>query len=228
MNKIVSNFYLIRLNGEPVYVGYTNRTIKQRFSEHKKDKDFGDAEPTVESLGKLEYDFTLDEALIDNYAKEVSVRETELILAHGTKDTVWQKGTGENIGGQTWANVKYFIRTNRDNPKFRGLSEEDILDYLEISDKVYRYIGSFVSHMKDPVSVYMQHFVSNMDDPVSIYMKNFVNHMDDPIAIYLKNFVRNMDDPVAKYMKNFVNNMDDPVSIYMKSFVSHMKKPIDN
>lgn len=92
MNKIVSRFYLIRLSGEPVYVGYTNRTIKQRFSEHKHDKDFGDIEPTVESLGKLEYDFTWDMDLINQYAREVSDRETELIEEYGTQDSVLQKG----------------------------------------------------------------------------------------------------------------------------------------
>ena len=126
MNKIVSNFYLIRLDSEPVYVGYTNRPINTRFKEHLRDKDFGDTEPTVESLGSLEYDFTWDEELINSYAKEVSARETELILEYNTQDSVWQKGTSRSLGGQTWANVKYFIRNNRDNPKFRGLPEDAI------------------------------------------------------------------------------------------------------
>ena len=72
MNKIISNFYLIRLDGEPVYVGYTNRPIKQRFSEHKHDKDFGEGEVTLDNLGMLKYDFTWDMEIINSYATEVS------------------------------------------------------------------------------------------------------------------------------------------------------------
>lgn len=226
MNKIISNFYLIRVNGEPVYVGYTNRPIKRRLNEHKKDKDFGDTEPTVEKLGELSYEFTWDYDLINSYANEVSDKETELILEYGTQDSIWQKGASGNLGGQTWSNVKSFVRTNRDNPKFEGLSEEDILSYLETSDKVSRYMMGFVSSMDDPVAIYMKSFVSNMEDSVATYMKNFVNDMDDLVATYMKNFVRTMDDPVATYMRGFVAHMDDPVSIYMKGFVGNMDDPV--
>ena len=226
MNKIVSNFYLIKVEGEPSYVGYTNRPVKTRLGEHLRDKDFGDDLVELESLGSLEYDFTWDENLINSYAKEVSDRETELILEYDTKDTIWQKGTSGNLGGQTWANVKYFIRTNRDNPKFRGLPEEAILAYLETSDRVSRYMKNFVHDMDDPVAIYMKHFVSNMGDPVAIYLKNFVGGMADPVSRYMKDFVKTMDDPVASYIKNFVHHMDDPVAIYMKHFVSNMGDPV--
>lgn len=40
MFKITSRFYVIYGDGLPIYVGYTNRTVKQRFREHKEDKDF--------------------------------------------------------------------------------------------------------------------------------------------------------------------------------------------
>lgn len=226
MNKIVSNYYLIRLDGEPVYVGYTNRPIEKRFSEHKHDKDFGDVNSTVEKLDELSYDFTWNEELINSYAKEVSARETELINKYGTKDSLWQRGINGNIGGQTWANVKNFVRTNRNNPKFRGLSEESILVYLETSDKVSRYMRGFVNHMDDPVAIYMYDFVHNMEAPVVIYMKNFVNHMDEPVSTYMKSLVNHMDDPVAIYMKNFVNHMDNPIIVYMRSFVSTMHDPV--
>lgn len=257
MNKIVSNFYLIRLNGNPVYVGYTNRPVKTRFSEHKHDKDFGDIEPTLERLGRLEYDFTWDEEIINQYAKEVSNRETELVEEYGTQDSVWQKGVNGNLGGQTWNNVKHFVKTNRDNPKFRNMSEVVIIEYLKTNIVMYRYLKDFVKRMDEPVSIYMQHFVSSMDDRVSIYIKNFVNHidnptstylrgfisgMDDPVAIYMKSFVSRMDDRVSRYIKDFVHDMnnlvvtyiknivshmDDPVAIYMKNFVNHMNEPIN-
>lgn len=226
MNKIVSNFYLIRLNGEPVYVGYTNRTIKQRFSEHKRDKNFGDGVVDLESLGKLEYDFTWDMGLINKYASEVSNREAELIKDYGTQDSVWQKGINENIGGQTWADVKYFIKTNRDNPKFIGLSEDSILVYLESSNKIYGYMRNFIGDMGNPISIYMKNFVSHMNDPVTMYMRDFVAHMDDVVTSYIKSFVSNMNEPIDIYMKNFVHNMDDSITIYMKNFVGGMNDPV--
>ena len=192
MDKIISNFYLIRVDGSPVYVGYTNRPIKARFREHLRDKDFGDGEVTLEGLGKLSYAFTWDTELINQYAKEVSSRESKLVYQYGTQGSQWQKGTSEGIGGQTWANVKYFVKTNKDNPKFSGMHEGEILEYLDTSDRVSRYL---------------RNFVSNMDDPVSIYLKSFVGTMNDPVSIYLKSFVGTMNDPVADYMKNFVGNM---------------------
>lgn len=198
MNKIISNFYLIRLNKEPVYVGYTNRPIKTRFKEHLRDKDFGDIEPTVESLGNLEYNFTWDEELINRYAKEVSARETELIIEYNTKDTIWQKGTSGNMGGQTWANVKNFVRNNQDNPKFRGLSEEAILAYLEEGTRAARY------------------------------MKDFASHMDLPETIYIGHFVSSMNLPTVRYIKDFVSNMNLSEVTYMRNFIGHMQKPIDN
>lgn len=226
MNKIVSNFYLIKVGGEPSYVGYTNRPIKTRFNEHKRDKDFGDELVELESLGSLEYDFTWDEELISRYAKEVSDKENELIIEYDTKDTVWQKGTSGSLGGQTWNDVKYFVKTNRDNPKFRDMQESDIIEYLEKNDRVSRYIRSFVNHMDDPVAVYMRSFVNHMDDPVSLYMRDFVGNMNDPVYTYMKNFVGNMDDPISSYMKNFVNHIEDPVAAYMKNFVNHMEDPV--
>lgn len=226
MNKIVSRFYLIRLDGEPVYVGYTNRTIKQRFSEHKHDKDFGNANSTVENLGKLEYNFTWNRGLINQYAKEVSDKETDLVEEYGTQDSVWQKGLGSISGGQTWADIKYFVKTNRENPVFKDVNEETILKYLDTSDKVSRYLSGFVKTMNDPVTIYMANFVGNMNTPVVIYINHFVSHMDDPVAIYISDFVGHIDNPINMYMKHFVSHMNDPVSIYMGSFVSNMNNDI--
>jgi len=44
MFKIKSRFYVIYGDGVPIYVGFTSRTVHQRFLEHKRDKDFSDIE----------------------------------------------------------------------------------------------------------------------------------------------------------------------------------------
>lgn len=221
--QLVSRFYLITLRGQPVYVGYTNRPIKQRFTEHKHDKDFGDIEPEITLLDTLSFDFSWDIDVINGYAKQVDDRERELIAEYNTQDSIYQKAIG---GGQTWADVKHFVRTNRDNPRFNDLADNEILTSIARENKTRRYIRSFVNNMGDPVAVYMKGFVNHMGDPVAIYMKSFVKNMDDPVAIYMKGFVTTMDDPVAIYMKNFIIHMDDPVAIYIQSFVSRMDDPV--
>ena len=227
MKALKSNFYLIKVDDKPVYVGYTNRPIKTRFREHLHDKDFGDGEVTQDSLGSLSFDFTWDITLINQYAHEVSDKETGLITEYGTGDSVWQKGINGNSGGQTWADIKHFVMTNKDNPKFAGLSEDEILAYLQQEGIVRQYMTSFVNNIEDPIAVYMKNFVKGIQDPVAVYMANFVNHIQDPIAVYMKNFVINMDDLIVLYMNNFVNHIDSPVAVYMTSFVSSIKSPID-
>ena len=204
-------------------MGYTNRPIKQRFTEHKHDKDFGDIEPEITLIDTLSFDFSWNIDIIDDYAQQVDNRERELVAEYNTQDSVYQKAIG---GGQTWADVKHFVRTNHDNPRFTGLADEEILSLIARENITRRYMTDFVSHMDDPVAIYMKNFVGHMDDPVVIYMGSFVSRMNDPVASYMKNFVHNMDDPVAIYMKSFINNMNDPVAIYMQSFVSHMDDPV--
>lgn len=146
MKTLKSNFYLIKVDNTPVYIGYTNRNIKTRFREHLHDKDFGDGEVTVEELDSLSFPFTWDINLINQYAKEVSKRETSLIAEYGTATSVWQKGINGDIGGQVWANVKNFVRTNRDNPKFISVDEEDIIELIAYQKKVKQELQTVIGN----------------------------------------------------------------------------------
>ena len=61
MFKITSRFYAIYGDGRPIYVGYTNRTVKKRFREHCQDKDFSNYDNVyVKELvdEKLSFNFT--------------------------------------------------------------------------------------------------------------------------------------------------------------------------
>ena len=144
-NKIISNFYLIRENGRATYVGYTNRPVKQRFREHLRDKDFaGDA--TVEELDSLSFPFTWDINIINQYAQEVSDREASLITECGTGDSIWQKGTSGRVGGQTWADIKHFVSTNRNSPKFASVEETDVVALITYQKKVKHELQGVVSN----------------------------------------------------------------------------------
>lgn len=226
MKALKSNFYLIKVDDKPVYVGYTNRPIKTRFREHLNDKDFGDGKVSVESLGSMSFDFTWDITLINQYAKEVSDRETELIAEYGTATSVWQKGIHGLVGGTVWSDIKHFVMTNKDNPKFADLSEDEILAYLQREGIVRQYMISFVGNMRTPISVYMNNFVNHIESPVAVYMKSFVGNMGTSIPVYMHTFVNSIQDPVASYMSSFVDDIRDPVTVYMSSFVNHQNPPV--
>lgn len=146
MKALKSNFYLIRVDNTPVYIGYTNRNIKTRFREHLHDKDFGDGKVTQESLGSMSFDFTWDINLINQYAKEVSTRENELIAEYGTGDSIWQKGVNGQVGGQAWADVKNFVSTNRNNPKFAGIDETDVIELIAYQKKIKYELYNIIGH----------------------------------------------------------------------------------
>ena len=226
MNKIVSNFYLIRLDSEPVYVGYTNRPINTRFKEHLRDKDFGDTEPTVESLGSLEYDFTWDEELINIYAKEVSARETELILAYNTKDTIWQKGTSGNLGGQTWANVKNFVRTNHDNPKFRGLPEEAILALIEYQRKMTAYLKNVISHTKPLEDTRLKNVISHTRPLEDTRLRTVISGTKPLEANRLKNVISNTKPLEYTRLKGVIINTK-PLEYTRLKNVINSTKPLE-
>lgn len=202
---IKSKFYLIRGDGEPIYVGFTNRPIKQRFSEHKADKDFSNYEKiTIEKIDELDYEFTWDEDILYKNANEVSVREAQLVLEYGTQDSKYQKAIG---GGVVWAYEKWFVKTNKDNPKFVGMSSVEIEEWIADEKAVDVYLSNFVNGMKNPIDVYLGSFVNSMRDPVDIYLHNFVNNMHEPSDQYLINFVGSMHEPIDQYLISFVSNM---------------------
>lgn len=219
---IKSKFYLIRGDGEPIYVGFTNRPIKQRFLEHRAGKNFSDYdEITIEKLAELDYEFTWDEDILYENANEVSSYEARLVLEYGTQDSKFQKAIG---GGQVWSYEKWFVRTNKDNPKFVGMSGTQIEEWIGDERAIDRYLKNFVNRMMDLVDIYLGSFVNHMKDPVDRYLSDFVGHMYDPVDVYLGSFVGTMKDPIDVYLGNFVNHMHEPADQYLINFVGSMKK----
>lgn len=223
MNKIISNFYLIKVGGKPSYVGYTNRPIETRFKEHLKDKDFGDETVDLKSLGSLEYDFTWDEELINRYSMEVHTREASLIEEYGTQDSLWQKGTSGNLGGQTWANVKYFIRTNRDNPKFRGLPEEAILGLIEYQRKMIVYLKSVISNTKHPDVIRLGGIIRGTKPSETNRLNNVVRGTKPPEVIRLNNVVLGTKPPEDTRLKNVIKHTKPPEDTRLRSVVTNTK-----
>lgn len=222
---IISKFYLIRGDGRPIYVGFTNRTIQQRFTEHKYEKDFSEySTVTVELIDEISYNFTWDEKVLYSNANEVSLHEEQLVDKYGTQNSPYQKAMG---GGQVWSYEKWFVHNNKGNPKFINMSGSDIERYIEEEHEIDSYMEKFIGNMREPAETYIEHFIDSMVDPVEVFMKNFVGNMSDPVDIYMKNFVNDFSDPVNSYMKSFVNNMQDPVVSYMSNFINHMEDPVE-
>ena len=146
MNKqIVSRFYLITVDNNPIYIGFTNRDIATRFREHKHDKDLPD-NAKVQEIDKLVYDFSWDVVTVNNNAKEVSDREAELIKEYNTQDSIYQKAIG---GGRVWNEIKHFIIINREDPFWQSMPEDIILATIEKLKTKKARMTDLISHTKD-------------------------------------------------------------------------------
>jgi len=184
---ITSRFYLIKGDDKPIYVGFTNRTLKQRFAEHKADKDFSQFDKvTIEQLDKLEYNFTWDEDVLYKNANEVSVREAQLVEKYGTQDSPYQKAVG---GGTVWAYEKWFVSCNKDTPKFLGMTEQEIANYIQNEYDINIFMKDFVHSMREPIEVFMGNFVTVMHDSVDSFMTKFVMSMNKTEDVFMSHFI---------------------------------------
>lgn len=237
--KIVSRFYLITLDNKNIYVGYTNRPIKERFREHVKDKELP-KEATVKQIDKLEFEFTWDMVQVNENAKLVSKRENELIAEYGTGSSKYQKGLRDNLGGQTWASVKAFVHSNKDNPQYEGMDSQELLAYLDNYRKRVAKLSHFIGSYKDPRLDKLHNFVSRYKDPRLDKLSHFVSHYRDPrldklqafvsnykdIRLYkLSTFITHYRDPRLKKLSNFVTNYKDPRLTKLSHFISHYQDP---
>lgn len=239
--KIVSRFYVIYGDDEPIYVGYTNRTVKQRFREHQKDKDFSEYENVeVKELidKKLSFDFTWDYEQTCRNADEVSLRERQLVQKYGTQDSVFQKADG---GGQTWATEKWFVKSNKDNPRFTGLSgveikrlikEEKIVSVwlnslignMKLDEEMW--LGNFVNDMKPIEKVWLHNFFCHIKLVEKIWLNSFVSHMIPIEEAWLGHFAESMNQVEKEWLNSFANNMRIVEERWLIDFVGHMK-PIE-
>ena len=223
MFKITSRFYVIYGDGNPIYVGYTNRTVRQRFAEHKESKDFSDYKKVqVKELKaeRLTYEFTWDYGQTCKNADEVSLREAQLVQKYNTQKSVFQKADG---GGQTWASEKWFVKSNKNNPRFTGLSGDEIKRLLR-QEKVFRtWLKSFVGNMKPVEKVWLKNFVSSMNPTEKVWLKSFVGNMNPPEKVWLKNFVNNINHPEKVWLQHFVGDMKPVEKRWLQSFVGDMK-----
>ncbi len=173
---IKSKFYLIRGDGEPIYVGFTNRPIKQRFSEHKADKNFSDYESvTIEKIDELNYEFTWNEDILYKNANEVSVRENQLIIEYETQDSRYQKAVG---GGQVWTYEKWFVKTNKNNPKFVGMSGDEIEEWIRLQNDRLQKLRSYISSTIPKHRRKQKNYISSTMPVYLIKQKSYIGDTD--------------------------------------------------
>ena len=223
-NKIVSSFYVIKINNNnPIYVGYTNRSLKTRLREHRESKGLPSS-ATIELIDTMAFDFTWNEQEILKNAEAVSIRENYLIHKFGTENSEYQKGLGDRLCGQTFASVIGFVRNNKDNPKYLGMSSEEVLEYLEKYRANSNYLSNFISSMNRPEATYLSNFIHHMNRPEHRHISDFINDMKRPEGRYIKDFINNMKSPEATHLSNFVSHMARPEATYLSNFVNHMTR----
>ena len=222
--KIVSRFYLITLDNKNIYVGYTNRPIKERFREHVKDKELP-KEATIKQIDKLEFEFTWDMVQVNENAKLVSKRENELIDEYNTKDSKYQKGLRDNLGGQTWASVKAFVHSNEDNPQYRGMDSQELLAYLDSYRKRMKKLSNFITNYRDPRLTKLHNFIIHYQDPRLSKLSSFISHYKDPRLSKLSAFIGSYKDPRINKLANFISHYQDPRLTKLSNFVTNYKDP---
>ena len=222
--KIVSRFYLITLADKNIYVGYTNRPIKERFREHVKDKELP-KEATVKQIDKLEFEFTWDMVQVNENAKLVSKRENELIAEYGTSSSVYQKGLRDNLGGQTWASVKAFVHSNKDNPQYAGMDSQELLAYLDNYRKRMKKLSNFITNYRDPRLTKLHNFIIHYQDPRLSKLSSFISHYKDPRLSKLSAFIGSYKDPRINKLANFISHYQDPRLTKLSNFVTNYKDP---
>lgn len=220
--KIKSKFYVIMGDSNPIYVGYTNRTVRQRFKEHLRNKDFSKYNfVKVSELSDYEVDFnfTWDYFIIQKDADIVSNVEEYLINKFGTQDSPYQMIIN---GGQNWNDIKHFVLNNKGNPKFRGMSGSEIKKYLEDTQNLFKFIRRFVSRMVSPEKESLKNMVRNMFSPEEISLTDFAGSMISPDKKLLSSFVLNITSPEENSLVTFVGSMIKPEERSLKSFTNNM------
>ena len=225
--KIVSRFYLITLDNKNIYVGYTNRPIKERFREHVKDKELP-KEATVKQIDKLEFEFTWDMVQVNENAKRVSKRENELIAEYGTSSSKYQKGLRDNLGGQTWASVKAFVHSNKDNPQYKGMDSQELLAYLDNYRKRMKKLHGFISSYKDYRLTKLSNFISKYHDYRLDKLHHFISNYRDTSYRDLRlnklsHFVSDYKDCRIKKLSNFISHYQDHRLDKLSSFITRYK-----
>lgn len=225
MFKIKSKFYVIYGDGKPIYVGFTNRTVRQRFLEHKKSKDFSDYdEVKVKELkeDELDFDFTWDYSVVESEANKVSKKEAELVKKFGTQDSEFQKANG---GGTVWTHTKYFVLSNQNNPKYKGMSESEIYEYLENRKKEMRILGSFIGNMRYPSTNILSGFMEGVNYPSRSILKNFISHANYPSKDILGGFISRVNYTSKGILGNFIGGVNYPSKIILKHFTRYVNYP---
>ena len=225
--KIVSRFYLITLDNKNIYVGYTNRPIKERFREHVKDKELP-KEALIKQIDKLEFEFTWDMVQVNENAKLVSKRENELISEYRTGSSKYQKGLRDNLGGQTWASVKGFVHSNEDNPKYKGMDSQELLAYLDNYRKRMSKLHGFISSYKDYRLTKLSNFISKYHDYRLDKLHHFISNYRDTSYRDLRlnklsHFVSDYKDCRIKKLSNFISHYQDHRLDKLSSFITRYK-----
>lgn len=219
MKALKSNFYLIRIDDTPVYIGYTNRAIKTRFREHLNDKDFGDGEVTQESLGYMSFDFTWDSSIINQYAQEVSDRETALIEEYGTGDSIWQRGFNGLVGGQTWADIKNFVRTNRDNPKFAGMNEADVVELIAYQKRVKYELQGVIGSTMPSEHIRLKNVIDNTIPKETQRLKDVIGKTKHKEHIRLRSVIGHTIPKETRRLKHVIEHTIPKETQRLKSVI---------
>lgn len=109
-----------------------------------------------------------------------------MVEQYDTQDSPYQKADG---GGQVWTYEKWFVRTNKDNPKFLGMTSEEVEEYINSRREIERKIRSYIGHTMLPEEQ---------------KIKSYIGHSMLLEEQKIKDYIRNTMLPEEKKIKNYI------------------------
>jgi len=215
--KLTTLFYIIESpNHSEKYIGLTTRTLKQRFNEHKKTKNWIiDNTFSIKEIDRIEHNniYNLDDYLSEK--NRAANNEINLISVYSKQFNL------QNIsnGGEWGTKILWQIKQKKWVAKYGNV--EGFINYKQRENKIKKYlynwvitkktpilkfwISSWAKHKKTPkLKVWLNHWIFTKKTPIlKFWVNNWIKHRKTPILkIWLRNWIGNRKTPILKSWVN--------------------------
>lgn len=203
-NKIISKFYLITGDGNPLYIGYTNRDIDVRFSEHLDSKDFSMYNEVIsQEVDRLEFDFTWDITKVNKNAAMVSKRESELVDIYNTENSSYQLAKG---GGNTWTIVKHLVSSKHSQELIESLTDVEAVSLIQKVEAERDRLVGIINRTKNPNQIRVNNLIAETSPGEYISQRNIISDTMPEMIHELKSTIRGTMEYESQYMHNLIIN----------------------
>ncbi len=224
--KLTTLFYLIESpNHSEKYIGLTTRTLKQRFNEHKKSKDWIiDNTFSIKEIDRIEHNNIYN---LDDYLSEKNIAsKTEINLI-----SVYSKQCNlKNIsnGGEWGLKILWQIKQKKWVDKYGNV--EGFIKYKQKENKLKTWLNNWINHRKTPIlKVWLRNWINHRNTPVlKTYLRNWINSKKTPqLKTWLIDWVKHRKTPILKvWLRSWAITRKTPkLKTWLRNWIFHRKTP---